>query len=653
MARRRWLIWLLSLGIPILAIVVVAVVWGADLLIPLVESRASAMLNRSVSIAHLHIVPGRMVRITADDVVVGNPPNWKGEPLVKIPEVTVEADAWTYIRHGQLVVPLIVLERPLVAATQTPSGDANYKLQLASSSGSSAKIGELRINDGRARVRLAKLQADFELRIATRQDGTKSQIVVDARGIYAAQPITGRLVGGALLSLRDPKNPWPIDLRLQDGPTNVTLTGTVTDPMAMEGAALKLRFAGPDMSLIQKLVGLPLPKTPNYQITGQLDFANKRVQFKNFAGRLGNSDLEGTIDVDPGKERPEVVVNLTSRRVDLADLGGFIGTAPGRAGTTGQTPAERAEVAHAEASSKLLPDTPISVPKLQWADVHLKYRGQRIEGRSVPLDQLEVALDIVNGQVTLHPISFAVGSGRLKGNIALTPEREHSVHAKADLEFQRIDVSRLMAATHAFEGVGTISGTGALEGTGGSVAQLLGNGNGGVRLGMVGGDLSAVLVNLSGLQFGNALISALGLPKRTAVECFIGDLALQRGVATVQSLVLDTGEAIVTGQGSINLKDESLDLQLRTEAKHFSIGSLPAPINIGGTLKKPAIVPGAELLARGGLAAGLGVVFPPLALLPMIQLGVGDDHRCDALLARAKQQAGGQRLPPPNRQSER
>jgi hypothetical protein len=39
--------------------------------------------------------------------------------------------------------------------------------------------------------------------------------------------------------------------------------------------------------------------------------------------------------------------------------------------------------------------------------------------------------------------------------------------------------------------------------------------------------------------------------------------------------------------------------------------------------------------------------------LPTIQFGTGDDHRCDDLLARAKQQPGGQRLPAPNNQETR
>jgi uncharacterized protein involved in outer membrane biogenesis len=174
---------------------------------------------------------------------------------------------------------------------------------------------------------------------------------------------------------------------------------------------------------------------------------------------------------------------------------------------------------------------------------------------------------------------------------------------------------------------------------------MLANGTGEIRLGMTGGDLSSLLINLSGLQFGNALLSALGLPQRAPVECFVADLPVRQGILTLQALVLDTTEGIVHGVGTVNLRDESLDLQLRTEAKHFSIGSLPTPIHVGGTFRHPRIIPGAELAARSGIAAGLAAVFPPLALLPTIQFGTDDDHRCDRLLAEARRKPGGERLP--------
>ena len=77
----------------------------------------------------------------------------------------------------------------------------------------------------------------------------------------------------------------------------------------------------------------------------------------------------------------------------------------------------------AEASPKLLPDAPISLPKLRAADVKLRYRGEHILGRSVPLDNLVANLSIVDGKVALEPVSFGVGRGRIAGTAALDLRR--------------------------------------------------------------------------------------------------------------------------------------------------------------------------------------------------------------------------------------
>ncbi len=637
--------------IPHLVIAAVIVCWNWDWFIPLVAARASAALGRPVSIQHLHVRLGRVTRVVAEGITIGNPPKWEGPPFATAEQLTTDVDVWDDIFHHQLIIPLVALQRPQVDVAQAPDGQTNYQMQLASgSSGGDTKIGDLRISDGHVHVVLAKLKANFNIDIETRENDGQPQIVAAAHGTYNAAPITGRMVGGALLSLRDAVHPWPIDLHVANGETQVALDGTLQDPLQLRGANLKLQLAGQDMSQLTPLTGIPIAKTPPYRLTGQLDFLGGQVHFREFAGRVGRSDLEGTIDVDPAKQRPVVHAELRSRQVDLADLGGFIGTEPGRVNTPGQTPAKRAEVAQAEAKPNLLPAKPINLPELRFADVQLRYRGEHILGESMPLDNLTIAMDIEDGAVRLHPLSFGVGAGSIKGNIALTPRADKTMHAKADIAAQRVDVGRLMAATHMFGGAGTISGTAEIETVGNSLATMLGNGNGGVRLGMVGGDLSSLLVDLSGLEFGNALLSALGIPTRTQVECLVDDMALQRGQLGIQALVLDTGQAVVNGQGSIDLKDEALDLHLRTEPKHFSIGSLPAPINVTGSFKKPSIRPGAELAVRGAAAVGLGIAFPPLALLPMIQLGVSDDHRCDRILAQAKQEHNGQRLPAPNSQ---
>jgi uncharacterized protein involved in outer membrane biogenesis len=313
-------------------------------------------------------------------------------------------------------------------------------------------------------------------------------------------------------------------------------------------------------------------------------------------------------------------------------------------------PASRAKPA---AAGKLLPDTPFSVHRLNWGDIHLRYHGAHIQGHTVPLNNLTVVMDVVGGRITVHPMSFGVGKGRLSATAEVTPQSGENIRAKIDLRLDKLDVSRLMATSRGSHGTGSISGTGAIDAIGNSVAGLLANGNGGVKMAMVGGDLSALLVDLSGLQFGNALLSALGMPQKTPVQCFIGNLDLRRGILDFTTMVLDTGKAITEVGGNIDLRSETIDLSLKTDAKHFSMGSLPSRLTIAGTLKETTIRPGPQTAARAGAVVGLAALFAPLAILPTIQFGTSEqeDARCGELLRQTRASGGGKALPSPPQQA--
>jgi AsmA family protein len=643
--RQRGLKLLGWIGVPVALIVAVVSLWNWDWFVPLVASRASASIDRPVTIEHLHVRLRRVSTFEVDGITIANPTNWpEGPPLARIQRFIVRVDLVRYLFHHQLVVRLVEIDRPQVEAEETADGNANFRLSIAGSSGSGTKIDALRIIDGQAHVVVPKLRANFNVALSTREEpGQTPELVAEAHGTYAGQPIVAQMVGGAILALRDPNHPWPIDLRVRNGPTRVQLVGSVRDPMALAGADLQLRLAGPDMSRLTPLTGLPIPGTPPYQVAGRLDFANRRVTLHEIEGRVGSSDLEGDIDVDPGDiaadnsqagVRPVMTADLRSRSVDLADLGEFVGTKP----APGTNPAAK----------KVLPTEPIHVPKLRFADVHLRYRAGRIQGRSMPLDNVAVALDIVNGNIDVHPLGFGVGTGRISLTAQLV-DSGNTLRTRAEINFQSVDVSRLMAATHMFHGAGTISGSGRIDTSGNSIGQMAANGNGEIAVGMSGGDVSAILVDLSGLEFGNALLSALGMPRNAIVECMIGDFALERGVMRTRALILDTQEAILTGTGAVNWGTERLDLRLQTRPRHFSIGSLPGPINIGGTLKHPSIMPGSETVVRGGLAVGLGVVFAPLAVLPMIQFGSSDHGACAQMLTDARQKSPGTKPPAPRK----
>jgi AsmA family protein len=659
MTRRGGTRLALFIGIPVLAVVLLIIFWSWDWFIPIVESQASAQLGRRVTLSHLHVHLGRTTRIVADDVIVNNPTGFPSDipPLARIGHLGIDIDVMAYIHNRIISIPRIDVNNPVLEVRALADGTNNYTLQLKKSPppkpgekpSPSPKIGDLTIEDGQLHAQVPKLKADFNATIATHaaegivaENGQTSEITAQAKGTYAGHPITAGLIAGAILTVTDKTKPFPLDLHLANGDTHVSLTGTIEDPLAFAGTNLRLVLSGSNMDNLYPLTGIPIPSTPAYRISGQLDYvtATQRIRFNDFRGVVGNSDIEGTIAEAPQGKKPDVTMNLASRNVDLADLGGFIGTKPGRATTRVSTPSQRREVARSTAeSSSLLPTTPINMPKLNAANIHLHYDGHHIEGRSIPLDSLIVTMDVVDGAVDLHPIIFTIGTGRVQGDIALTPETDKNIKLKADIHFDQVDVTRLMAATHAFNGAGAIGGRADIDSTGNSVATFLGDGNGGLAVYMSGGNLSALLIDLSGLELGKAILSALGVPTRTNVDCLIADFDLRQGLVTTRALLVDTGEALIGGSGDLNLKTQTINFQAESRSKNFSVGNLPTPIKISGTLKHPSVGVGiAPLAARGGLAVALGFLAAPLALLPTIELGVGDPHKCGELVEQVKHQ---------------
>lgn len=634
--RRRWPYGLIGFAVLLIA-AVFAFQW--DWLIPLIEPRASAAIGRPVRISHLHVRLGHTTHIVLDGVAIANPTGWPGGgDFASAEHLVVDVDSDKLIHGRHIVLPAVTLERPVVDAQQLADGTANWQFAVAGSKPENPdnkaeppQVGKLTINDGTAHVRSAPLNADFNVEIATRagQDG-QDQLLANAKGTYAKAPISAEFVGGALLSLRDSSDPYPVDLKVKNGPTTASATGSVRNPLAFAGVDVKLELAGPNMGLLLPLTGIAIPKTPPYRIAGKLDYADGVVKFDDFTGKVGSSDLAGSLGVDTKPARPVLTADLQSRMVDLKDLGGFIGAEPGDPDKGMKKPTST--------NGKVLPSDKLSLPKLNVADVHLKYQARRIEGRRQPLDSMVAVLDIVDGDVSLHPLSFAIGRGKISSQIKLS-QKGHDLAANADIDFQRVDVSKLMAATGVGAGAGAIGGRARIEGTGDSVAQILAGGSGELKLYMgAGGNLSALLVDISGLQFGNALLSALGVPNRTQIQCLITDFVLTKGNAESRLTMLDTDEARVGIIGDVNLRTEALNLELRTEAKHFSIGALPAAIGIKGTMGNPSIQPDlAEAGARAAAATGLGVLLTPLAaLLPTIQTGTGEDGACAGLLQEVK-----------------
>jgi len=418
----------------------------------------------------------------------------------------------------------------------------------------------------------------------------------------------------------------PVEVDVQNGSTRVSAKGTLAEPLGLRSTTVSLQLAGPDMALLAPLTGVRFPATPPYELRGDLDYAAGVYRFTDASGRFGRSDVAGTLTVTARAEaRPEITAELVSHSVALTDIESLLSGQPAAPGTLGETAQQHAQAsrieAEARASPRVFSQAPLHLPKLERADVHLTYRAERIQGAAQPFDNLALRMDLVDGAATLHPLSFGVGGGRISGDVWLTPQ-QGALRARATIQLNRLDIAHLMRAS-GFHGAGTLNGTAHLEGAGQSVAGILGNADGAMTLGMAGGDLSALLVDLAGLRLGSALLSSLGPSPNTRVACFVADLGLRQGILSTRTLLLKTEDAVTEGYGAIDLGREQVDVQLRTASQHLTIGVLPAPLVISGALTDLHVAPA----VREGLVGAL-------AMLPTIQPGIGDGPHCEDVLRR-------------------
>ena len=112
----------------------------------------------------------------------------------------------------------------------------------------------------------------------------------------------------------------------------------------------------------------------------------------------------------------------------------------------------------------------------------------------------------------------------------------------------------------------------------------------------------------SGSEIVPAFLAAIGLPEKEGIRCMVADFVLQQGILASRTLEVNTTGHVITGGGRVDLSRELVEMSLRTDPKHFTIGKpWPQLVLISGPFKDLHFMPDKELAIRGGVAAGLGV----------------------------------------------
>src|SRR4029450_4813754 len=225
---------------------------------------------------------------------------------------------------------------------------------------------------------------------------------------------------GSFLMLQQSKEPYPLKLSIRYGATAIDVEGTAKDPIALQGTDLKLRLSGPDLADVFPVLGVPAPPTPPYKLQGEL-FRDKDVwRFENFAGIVGDSDLQGSLSIDYGRKKPLLVAKLTSKLLDLDDLGPLIGLPPKTGGKEAASAEQKKEAQQLAKTDSIFPDVPLNVDKLKVMDMDVTLDAKKVNSQSYfAVASLNAQVKMANGKAVVDPIKLGVANGDVAGKMSL------------------------------------------------------------------------------------------------------------------------------------------------------------------------------------------------------------------------------------------
>lgn len=584
------------------------------------------------------------------DVRYANP-DWATQPnLLEAEEIAITISPWALLRSPR-VIEAVEIRGARVGLETGTEDRRSWRFDTTQSDPASAPVlRRLLIERGEVRYLDQASQTDILARVGSRDEGSTA---IDIHGRARGTPVAVAMVTvGATEVFGAATAPGTVAPALRGkgtiGDARIDFSGHLGPGYAANGTRLKLVASGPDLAAFRPLARAAIPGTPPYRIDADVAVEQDKVGVVLRPSSFGASRLQGKMEVAYGGERVGVVGRFSADPLDFADLGPLIGVAAKepakgarRSGGGATAPGKRP--APADGAARILPATPIDTAFWPNVDLDLGLAATRVvnDGRWA-IDTFEFRTRLDRGTLTVSPLSVSIAGGKIDGSFSLARNGK-ALTLKSQARFSGLRLSRLLPATDRTEAsLGSINGSFDLSGEGNSIATILGGANGRLALMTGSGQISNLLLELVGLDGGEALRFLIGGDRRSRLRCAVASLPVRAGVVSAEAVVIDTDDTLIAITGSANLRNEQFDFTMHPQPKDWSLFSVRSPIHLRGSFSQPAISVDAKSL--GLRAAGvilLGLINPLAALIPLIETGGGKDADCGELMAGVK--AGGGR----------
>jgi uncharacterized protein involved in outer membrane biogenesis len=514
-----------------------------------------------------------------------------------------------------------------------------------------------------------------------------SQAAKDSPGTASALPlrisIKGTLndreatviIDGDPLATAAREKPYNFALDERSSGSHLTGRGSLSHPFDFRVLDGSFEANGADLKDLHFLVGVNLPDTAAFRVSGKISRRNTIIKLNDLAATSGDSDVHGTLTSEMDETgRSHLDIDLNSKRLRLADLGAKA------AGRAPENPPEE--------KSALLSETPFRLQGLRRFDYVVNFRAKQLDAAKLTFHSVLGKMTIDHGTITvpelsatLAPVIPATASATPTSAVPATPTsaapaapasaapaapasaapatptsaasstptsasptagssqgqsasphegkitarlefdaKRDTPKASVDLRIANIRLGQFARKDPSQPPIdGLLQGRLDLTGRGRSLRDMAAKADGTVTLTLPQGAIRASLAELTGLDFRGLGLMLTNNKEDTPIRCGVARFQAHDGTLTSQTFVLDTDPVLITGGGTIQLDSEALDLEIQGHPKHLRVLRLSAPLSVQGTLTHPSVS-----VEKGQRK------------FKLIDPGHAKDADCGALLAEAK-----------------
>jgi uncharacterized protein involved in outer membrane biogenesis len=598
-------------------------------------------------------------QLTVEGLSVANAPWAHGKNLLSIKRFDATLSLKSLLRF-HLIFPQVTIDTPVLDVERDSSGRTNWDIArpstaMPSRSASSPLhlpvVQELNLSNGvlNAVDRVRKLSFEGQVSVQESQHTSDDHALkLRGSGTLNSKPFRLVLDGEPLIGV-DPSKPYGFETTITAADIKLNARASIAHPFDLAKLQAIFHVSGSDLADVYYLTGLALPNTPAYDVAGTLVRDNQHIGIDDFQGKLGDSDIAGRIAIDIGHERPKLTATLVSKQLNLSDLAAPLGTeaTPVRKSSSLARPASSSasSPAPAQPAALLLPDADLQVQRVRGMDADVRFDAAAVTAAKMPLQKVNFHLTLEDGKITLDPLAFALPQGDFAGTVTIDA-RGATPQTHIDMKLSNVNLAQFKPKSGKEPPLqGQLLGRIKMHGSGSSVHKTAATADGDITLVIQKGEMREALAELTGIDVSRGLGLILTKDQRnTEVRCGVANLKAADGDLKVATLLIDTTNMLVTGQGDINLQTEALDLSLQGKPKKVRVLRLRTPILVRGTLLQPKVgVQPAKLAAQTGGAVALGALLTPVAaLLAFVDGGLAKDANCAALIGQAEQ---GKNLP--------